>query len=332
MSLEHFQAKPPLRVKKMRRDEEPEAFSGSTEPENASGGRSERLAFLRQKIACEEGISFARISIGGLGANCSFDRMLRGGLRGGALHEIAPGGAGDGAAACGFALALAVRLRAMAPGGRSAIIWIVEDFAAIEGGAPYGPGLALHGVDPAGLILVHTASAKDSLWAMEEALKCRSVAAVIGEIWSLEKIYDLTAARRLALAAQSGGASALMLAAGMAGGADRLASCAHTRFEVFAHGGVFARGSPKGSSKGSSSPDPPLPGLPLPGLPLPGLACWSVRIVKARGGAEGAVSIALLWDHEEGCFRDAFPLHLIADAGDRPGHSADARARPRQTA
>jgi protein ImuA len=287
------------------------------------GGRSERLAFLRQKIACDDGVPFARISIGGLSANCSFDRMLRGGLRGRALHEIAPGGAGDGAAACGFALALAARLRAMAPAGRSAIIWIVEDFAAIEGGAPYGPGLALHGVDPAGLILVHTASAKDSLWAMEEALKCRTVAAVIGEIWSLEKIYDLTAARRLALAAQSGGASALMLAAAMAGGADRLASCAHTRFEVFAHRGVPAKGSPKGSS---------LPDLPLPGLPLPGLACWSVRIVKARGGAEGSVSIALLWDHEEGCFRDAFPLHLIADAGDRPGHPADARARPRQTA
>ncbi len=295
MSLEHFQAKPPLRVKKMR--------------------DKERLAFLRQKIACEDGVPFARISIGGLGAR-SLDRMLRGGLRQSALHEIAPGGAGDGAAACGFALALAARLRAAAPAGRSAIVWIVEDFAGLEGGAPYGPGLALHGVDPAGLILVHTANARDSLWAMEEALKCRTVAAVIGEIWSLGKVYDLTAARRLALAAQSGGAAALMLAAGMAGGADQLASCAHTRFEVFARKGISAKDSPS----------------PLPGLPLPGLACWSVRIVKARGGAESGVSIALLWDHEEGCFRDAFPLHLAADAGDRPGHPADARARPRQTA
>ena len=311
MSLEHFQAKPPLRVKKMRRDEESGTFS-----ENAPAGRSERLAFLRQKIAREDEIPFPRISIGGL------DRMLRGGLRGGALHEIAPGAPSDGAAACGFALALAARFTAAAPAGRSAIVWIVEDFAAIEGGAPYGPGLALHGLDPVGLILVHAASAKDALWAMEEALKCRSVAAVIGEIWSLEKIYDLTAARRLALAAQAGGGSALMLAAGMAGGADRLASCAHTRFEVFAHRGVFARGSSKGSPKNAPPP---------PGLPLPSLACWSVRIVKARGG-EGGVSTALLWDHEEGCFRDAFPLHLIADAGDRPGHSADARARPRQTA
>lgn len=317
MSLEHFQAKPPLRVKKMRRDEELGAFS-----ENASNGKSERLAFLRQKIACEDEIPFPRISIGGL------DRMLRGGLRGGALHEIAPGSAGDGAAACGFALALAARFTAAAPAGRSAIVWIVEDFAAIEGGAPYGPGLALHGLDPVGLILVHAASAKDALWAMEEALKCRSVAAVIGEIWSLEKIYDLTAARRLALAAQSGGGSALMLAAGMAGGADRLASCAHTRFEVFAHRGVCAQRS---SNNASPPPGSPLQGSPLPGLPLPSLACWSVRIVKARGG-EGGVSSALLWDHEEGCFRDAFPLHLIADAGDRPGHPADARARLRQSA
>ena len=323
MSLEHSQAKPPLCVEKMRRDEKLGAFSCFSEPETASGGRSERLAFLRQKIAGASGPSFARLSIGGLGAR-SLDRMLRGGLRGGALHEIAPGGAGDGAAACGFALALAARLRASAPAGRSAIIWIVEDFASLEGGAPYGPGLVLHGVDPADLILVHAACARDSLLAMEEALKCRAVAAVIGEIWSLEKIYDLTAARRLALAAQSGGASALMLAAGMAGSAGRLASCADTRFEVCAQRGSAPRSS-KGSPKGLSE-------LPLPGLPLPGLACWSVRIVKARGGAQSSVPIALLWDHEKACFRDAFPLHLVADTGDRPDHPADARTRPRQTA
>ena len=276
------------------------------------GGRSERLAFLRQKIArIEGGAPFARKSPG---ENCSLDAMLRGGR--GALHEIAPGGPSDGAAACGFALALCARLKAEAPAGRSAIIWIVEDFAGLEGGAPYGPGLALHGVDPACLILVHSANARDSLWTMEEALKCRMAAAVIGEIWNLEKIYDLTASRRLALAAQSGGGAGLMLAAGMAGRADRLSSCAHTRFEVFAHQG----------------PQPAACGRPLPGL-----ACWSVRILKARAGPERVAfdrdkRIALIWDHEEACFRDAFPLRLVADARDRPDHPADARARLGQTA
>ncbi|VTZ26635.1 conserved hypothetical protein [Methylocella tundrae] len=278
------------------------------------GGRSERLDFLRQKIArAENSVAFAQRN---LGEDCSLDRMLGGGLRCGALHEIAPGRAGDGAAASGFALALSARLAAKAPAGRSAIIWIVEDFAGLEGGAPYGPGLALHGVDPARLILVHTASAKDSLWTMEEALKCRAAAAVIGEIWNLEKIYSLTASRRLALAAQASGGAGLMLAAGMAGAGERLSSCAHTRFEVFAHKGIYARGSP------------------LAGLPLPGLACWSVRIVKARAveRANGADPVAILWDHEEGCFRDAFPLRLIANARDRPHHPADARAGFGQTA
>ncbi len=278
------------------------------------GGGAERLAFLRQKIArIEGGAPFARKS---LDESCGLDRMLGGGLGLGALHEIAPGRLGDGAAACGFALALCARLKAKAPASRSAIIWIVEDFAAREGGAPYGPGLALHGVDPACLILVHTANVRDSLWAMEEALKCRAAAAVIGEIWNVEKIYGLTASRRLALAAQSGGGAGLMLTAGMAGRADRLTSCARTRFEVFAQRG------PRPAARGS---------------PLPGLACWSVRILKARAGPERLAfdrdkRIALVWDHEEACFRNAFPLRLIADAGDRPHRPADARARLSQTA
>ncbi len=280
------------------------------------GGRSERLAFLRRKIAhVEEGASFARKT---LGENCSLDKVLGGGLRCGALHEIAPGRAGDGAAASGFALALSARLAAEARASRSAIIWIVEDFAGLKGGGLYGPGLALHGVDPSCLILVHTANAKDSLWTMEEALKCRAAAAVVGEIWNLEKIYSLAASRRLSLAAQSSGGAGLMLAAGMAGGADRLSSSAHTRFEVFAHRGVSAQG-------------------PSPGPPLPGGACWSIRIAKARAGPESVAfdrdrRIAILWDHEEGCFRDAFPLRLVADARDRPGHPVDARARLAQTA
>jgi protein ImuA len=205
------------------------------------------------------------------------------------------------------------RLAAQAPAGRSALIWIVEDLASLEGGAPYGPGIALHGVDPGRLILVHTAGARDSLWTMEEALKCRAVAAVIGEIWNPGRIYDLTASRRLARAAQAGGAAALMLAAGRAGAAARLSSCAHTRFEVLTRG---------------PAPRPP----PARGLPLPGPACWSVRIARMRGGVQGGAPAAVLWDHQEACFGDAFPLRFPAEAGDRPDHPADAGAGLRQTA
>ena len=292
----------------------------------SQGDRSERLDFLRQKIARIEaaGIEAAEIEAGrarlsnarvSLGENCSLDLMLHGGLCRGALHEIAPGRAGDGAAASGFALALSARFAAKTAANQSNIIWIVEDFAKVETGAPYGPGLALHGVDPARLILVHTLNAKDSLWAMEEALKCRAAAAVIGEIWHLEKIYGLVASRRLALAAQKSGTPGLMLAAGMAGGANRLSSSAQTRFEI------FARAGPRAATRG---------------LPLPGLACWSIRIVKARAGPDRFSFdrdkiLAILWDHEEACFRDALPLPLSAHARNRPDHPADAGARLGQT-
>ncbi len=252
-----------------------------------------------------------------LGENFSLDRMLHGGLRRGALHEIAPGRAGDGAAASGFALALSARFAAKAAESRSSIIWIVEDYARLENGAPYGPGLALHGVDPTRLVLVHTLNAKESLWAMEEALKCRAAAAVIGEIWSLEKAYGLAASRRLVLAAQKSGTPGLMLASGMARGAHKLSSSAQTRFEIFSCVGprlAAARG-----------------------LPLPGLACWSLRIVKARAGPDRFgfdrdKLLSILWDHEEACFRDAFPLPLSSHARNRSDHPADARARRAEVA
>lgn len=285
-------------------------------------GRSERVDFLRQRIAAIEAAgvevdaAHSRSARVNLGENFSLDRMLRGGLRRGALHEIAPAHAADAAAASGFALALSARFAAEAAEARSDIIWIIEDFAGVENGAPYGPGLALSGVDPARLLLVHTLNAKDSLWTMEEALKCRA-AAVIAEIWSLEKAYGLAASRRLVLAAQKSGTPGLMLAAGMARGADRLSTGAQTRFEVFSR----------------ASPRPPS----ARGLPLPGPACWSIRVVKARAGPDGFGFdrdrfFAVLWDHEKACFRDAFPLALAPHSGHRSDQPADARARLRQTA
>jgi protein ImuA len=284
----------------------------------SQGGRSERLDFLRRKIARIETSGLeadARLGLRArvnLGENLSLDRMLHGGLCRGALHEIVPGRAGDDAAASGFALALSARFAAKAAEGRSSIIWIVEDYARLENGAPYGPGLALHGVDPARLVLVHALNAKESLWSMEEALKCRAAAAVIAEIWGLEKAYGLAASRRLALAAQKSGTPGLMLAAGMARGADRLSTSAQTRFEIRSRPG----------------PCPPA----ARGLPLPGLASWSIRVVKARAGPDRFnfdrdKILSILWDHEEACFRDALSLPLSSHARNRSDHPDAARAR-----
>jgi protein ImuA len=124
----------------------------------------------------------------------AIDACLRGGLARGALHEIASPRECEIAAAAAFALSLAAR----APG--RAVVWIAEDLSLAESGAPYGPGLDDLGLAPERLITVAAAKVSDVLWAMEEAIGCAGIGAVIGEIRETRGV-DLTASRRLSLAA-----------------------------------------------------------------------------------------------------------------------------------
>jgi protein ImuA len=128
------------------------------------------------------------------------------GLVRGTLHEIAAACESDMAAAAGFALALAARCTKP-----RAIFWVSEDMACAESGALYGPGLDDLALAPERLIVVKTARCRDVLWAMEEALRCRAVGAAIGEVRGAHRGIDLTASRRLSLAANHSGSLALLL-------------------------------------------------------------------------------------------------------------------------
>ncbi len=150
----------------------------------------------------------------------AIDAALGGGLARGALHEIAAADEPHLAAAAGFALGAA--------SSRSCLVWIAEDMALAESGAPYGPGLEAFGLRPERLLTVAAAQARNLLWAMEEALRCRAVAAVIGELRHGE--IDPVAVRRLSLAAAQSGALALLLR----GSPPRDASTAATRWVVSA--------------------------------------------------------------------------------------------------
>ena len=110
------------------------------------------------------------------------------------------------AAASGFVLALAAWAAAT-----RATLWIAEDRTLAESGALYGPGLETFGLEPEQLIRVAVSHERAVLWAMEEALRCRGVGAVIGEIRG--RGVGLTASRRLALAAGREGATAFLLRA-----------------------------------------------------------------------------------------------------------------------
>src|SRR5580704_13626502 len=165
----------------------------------------------------------ARLSLG----VTSLDQALGGGLAGGALHEIGPAAPRDGGAATGFATALVVlALRE----GRQAV-WIRSDFAAAEAGELYGPGLALMGLSLQRLVVLRVPRPRDGLWAMEEALQCRAAGAVVTELMGDDA--DLTATRRLALAAGAGGGLGLILRHQPC----RAPNAAMTRWEVASAGG-----------------------------------------------------------------------------------------------
>ncbi len=86
------------------------------------------------------------------------------------------------------------------------MLWIVRagNRAAID---LHAHGLHQLRLDPRRLILVAAKGDDEALWAMEEGLKAKSLGAVLGEI---EKL-DLTASRRLQLAAEAGGVTAFVL-------------------------------------------------------------------------------------------------------------------------
>ena len=133
----------------------------------------------------------------------AIDRRLgAGGLMLGALHEIACDESREAGAVTGFAAAITARLLGRRAGR---VLWITTAEARREAGRLDAPGLAALGLDPGRVVEVRVEGATEALWAFEEGLACRGVAAVVGEIPGRPAALDLTATRRLALRAGGGG-------------------------------------------------------------------------------------------------------------------------------
>ena len=109
----------------------------------------------------------------------------------GAVHEFICSGTEEAAATGGFISAVLATL--MKDG--AATLWISSQRML------FPPGLKSFGLEPENIIFLDLKKTKDVLWALEEALKCNGVAAVVGEIPEI----SFTTSRRLQLAVEQSG-------------------------------------------------------------------------------------------------------------------------------
>jgi protein ImuA len=156
-------------------------------------------------------------------------------------------------------------------------------------------GLLELGGDPRRLVMVKTRNPADALSAAGDILACPHVGALLLEMEGAPKCLDLVASRRLVLAAEESGVTALMLRAGT----SPEPSAALTRWQV------------------ASAPSSPMDddwGNPV----------FDVELVRHRLGGLGR--FLLTWNSEHGCFDTANPGAVAAAPSHRQAYRRARRA------
>ena len=139
------------------------------------------------------------------------------------------------------------------------VLWVQEERAMRLTGRPYRPGL------PQALRhrLIHVAAknCEDALFALEEGLRCRDLACVVGEIAGNPRALDFTASRRLSLTAEKHGVPLFLVRVDAA----RDLSAARMRWQVAA--------APSRAPRWNES--------------APGRGSWHAELFRARAHAPG---------------------------------------------
>jgi protein ImuA len=165
----------------------------------------------------------------------------------GALHEFLTEAPEHAAASAGFISGLLHAL--MQEGG--ACLWISVSRTI------FPPSLKAFGVEPDRIIFIDLRQEKDVLWAMEEALKCEGLSAVVAEVSDI----NLTASRRLQLAVEKSKVTGFILRTDP----RKLSTTACVaRWRIT-----------------------PLPSVLEAGMPGVGFPRWTVELLKVRNGNPG---------------------------------------------
>ncbi|MES2063468.1 MAG: Error-prone repair protein ImuA [Bacteroidota bacterium] len=164
-----------------------------------------------------------------------------------AVHELVCASSEQAAASGGLVSGMLSVL--MQPGG--VCVWIGRDRRL------FAPALSSFGVTPHQVVFINLVNDKDTLWVMEEALKCTGLTAVVCELREM----DFKQSRRFQLAVEHSRVTGFVLrnATGKLGST----ACA-ARWQVKA-----------------------LPSTDLGGLPGLGFPRWQVDLLKVRNGQTG---------------------------------------------
>ena len=222
----------------------------------------------------------------------AIDRALGGGVMRGRMHEVLAG-QDDAGSGSGFA-ALLVRLV-----GAEAL-WLAEEKAWRGVGGLCPSGLGAIGLDPAQLIIGVLPDAVAVLRAAVDGLRCPALGTVVIGLAGDPPALDLTASRRLALAAQAHGVTAVLVRLG----GKAAPSAAQTRWRV------------------SAAPSRPLM------ADAPGHPAWDLELLRQRGRPDGG-RWRVEWNREQGRLcawqegaEATFPGAVAAISGDRPDSAA----------
>ena len=166
----------------------------------------------------------------------------------GVVHELLSATAEDAAATNGFIAGITGSLM----GKKGACLWVSTKRTI------FPPALKVFGIDPERIIFVDVTRQKDVLWAIEEALKCASLSAVIGELSEL----TFTESRRLQLAVEQSRVTGFIHRYNPR--SKNTVACV-TRWEI-----------------------KPLASIMEEGMPGVGFPRWHVQLLKVRNGKPGS--------------------------------------------
>ena len=232
------------------------------------------LSKLRRRLARMESVRprdvGARVTTG----FAAVDDWLGGGLGRGRLHEVMAAERADAGSVAGFAAMLALRA-----GEGSPLLWLRTDAAERQSGKLYATGLAELGLDSGAVLVGLVADDAALLKAANDAARCAGVGALLVECWGDPRPLDLTATRRLMLAAEASGVTVLLLRMAAA----ESPSVADTRWRVQAAPSVpLADGTAEGA----------------PGHPV-----FEIELLRRRAGPAG-VTWRVEWNRDRREFQE----------------------------